>query len=65
MHNMTFVVRRSDKNGKQRTKEYEDEESARRAKQWLIDQGVTLVDIALKKKEYSNASRENVLLPHL
>ena len=65
MHNMIFVVRWSDKNGKQCTKEYEDEESARRAKQWLIDQGVTLVDIALKKKEYSNASRENVLLPYL
>lgn len=51
MHNMVFVVRWSDENGKSQSKEYKDEATARKAKAWLLDRGVKAVDIAIKNKK--------------
>ena len=53
MQNLKFVVRWTDPSGKTHKKEYDDEKSARRAKEWVLNQGATSADIAvlLVKKE--------------
>lgn len=43
-----FVVRWQEKDGTQHTKRYPDEAAARRAKQWLLDNGALSVDIAIR-----------------
>ena len=53
MQNLKFVVRWTDPNGKTHKKEYDDEKSATKAKQWVLDQGAASADVAvlLVKKE--------------
>lgn len=46
--NGSFVVRWEDKNGKQHRREYTTETDARKAKQWLLDNGALSVDIAIR-----------------
>lgn len=43
-----FIVRWQGKDGAQHTKRYPDEAAARRAKQWLLDNGALSVDIAIR-----------------
>lgn len=54
MQNLKFVVRWTDPSGKTHKKEYDDEKSAIKAKQWVFDQGATSADVAvvLVKKEH-------------
>lgn len=43
-----FIVRWQEEDGTQHTKRYTDEAVARRAKQWLLDNGALSVDIAIR-----------------
>lgn len=43
-----FIVRWQEKDGTQHTKRYPDEAAARRARQWLLDNGAPSVDIAIR-----------------
>ena len=54
MQHLKFVVRWSDQESKNHRKEYNDEPAARKAKQWLLDNGATSADIAVQmgNKEY-------------
>lgn len=47
MQRLKFVVRWTDADGKSHRKEYDVEKDARKAKDWLIDNGATSVDIAI------------------
>ena len=47
MRHHKFVVRWTDAAGKNHSKEYESEPAAKKAKQWLLDQGAVSVDIAV------------------
>lgn len=49
MNSVTFIVRWLDKDGKKHSKPYSDELTARKAKQWLIRNGASGVDIAIHK----------------
>lgn len=42
-----IMVRWTDKDGKERSKVYDDEPTAQKAKKWLIDNGTDTVDIAI------------------
>ena len=46
----TLILRWTDDKGNQQTKEYTDEPTARKAKAWLLERGVTDVDIAIRVK---------------
>ena len=48
MMNCTFTVRWSGKDGVPHHKSYDSETEARRAKQWLLDNGALSVDIAVR-----------------
>lgn len=54
MQHLKFVVRWTDRDGKNHSKEYGDDPSARKAKQWLLDNGALSVDVAVSmgKREY-------------
>lgn len=47
MKNVKFVVRWTDADGKNHSKSYDDEPAAKKAKQWLLDNGATSVDVAV------------------
>lgn len=47
MQHLKFVVRWTDKEGKNHSKTYGDEPAARKAKTWLLDNGAVSVDIAI------------------
>lgn len=46
---MKLIVRWTDNEGKEHSKEYDDEATAAKAKKWLIENGITAVDIAIIK----------------
>ena len=48
MPNFRFIVRWTDSDNKEHLKIYGDETTARKAKKWLIEQGVLSVDIAVR-----------------
>jgi len=54
MQHLKFVVRWTDKEGGEHRKDYGDEPQARKAKQWLLDNGALSADIAvsINNKEY-------------
>lgn len=56
MIGVTFVVRWQDENAKPRSKSYDNEVDARKAKQWLLEHGAPSVDIAV-----ALAGRERLL----
>ena len=43
-----LIVRWTDKQGKQCSKEYTDENTARKARDWLTENGIEDADIAIK-----------------
>jgi hypothetical protein len=47
MQHLKFVVRWTDGEGKDHSREYDTEKDARKAKDWLTDNGATSVDIAI------------------
>jgi len=47
MQHLKFVVRWTDQDNKNHSKEYGDGPAARKAKAWLIDRGALSVDIAV------------------
>lgn len=47
MKNVSFVVRWTDAEGKNHSKSYDDERAARKAKEWLLDNGAVSVDVAV------------------
>ena len=47
MHNIKLVVRWNDKEGKSHRREYDDEPKARKARDWLMENGASDVDIAI------------------
>ncbi len=47
MQKLKYVVRWSDRDGSDKSKEYDDEKSARKAKEWLLNNGSSSVDIAV------------------
>lgn len=47
MHNLKFVVRWTDQDGKNHRREYSTEKDARKAKDWLTEKGAPSVDIAI------------------
>ena len=42
-----LILRWTDQDGKPQSKRYDDEQSARKAKKWLLDRGALQVDIAI------------------
>lgn len=54
MQHLSFTVRWTDKEGMNHSKTYGDEPAAKKAKQWLLDNGAVSVDIAVAigTKEY-------------
>lgn len=58
MKNVQFVVRWTDAEGKNHSKSYDDEPAARKAKQWLLDNGAVSVDVAVSMngREYKGRS---------
>ena len=57
MQHLKFIVRWSDQEGKNHRKEYDDEPAARKAKQWLLDNGAASADIAVQmgSREYRSS----------
>lgn len=47
MQHLKFVVRWTDQDGKNHSKEYGDDPAARKAKAWLLERGAVSVDIAV------------------
>lgn len=60
MQHLKYVVRWTDQDGKNHSKEYDDDPAARKAKAWLIDRGAPSVDIAVRSRgvEYSSESSD-------
>lgn len=58
MKNVSFVVRWTDGDGKNHKKGYNDEPAARKAKEWLLNNGATSVDIAISMngREYGGGA---------
>ncbi len=56
MQHLKFIVRWEDRDGKPQRKEYDSEPAARKAKQWLLDNGAASADIAVQmgSKEYKS-----------
>lgn len=57
MQRLKFVVRWTDADGKNHRKEYDAEKDARKAKDWLIDNGATSVDVAVSMGDREIASK--------
>ncbi len=55
MQHLKFIVRWEDRDGKPQRKEYDSEPAARKAKQWLLDNGAASADIAvsINNREYA------------
>lgn len=58
MQHLKFVVRWTDAEGKSHRKEYDTEPAARKARQWLIDNGAPTADVAvsINGKEHQESS---------
>jgi len=54
----TLLLRWTDDKGNQQVKEYTDEPTARKARDWLLEHGATNVDIAIRL-ETRNTSAED------
>lgn len=65
MQRLKFVVRWTDADGKNHRKEYDVEKEARRAKDWLNDNGATSVDIAISMngRETKTAEQPSSMFP--
>lgn len=57
MQHLKFVVRWTDQEGKNYSKEYPNDPAARKAKAWLIERGAVSVDIAVSIKGKEMQSR--------
>jgi hypothetical protein len=57
MQHLKFIVRWSDQEGNNKRKEYDSEPAARKAKQWLLDNGAASVDVAVQMggREYKGS----------
>lgn len=65
MQRPKFVVRWTDQDGNDKRREYDAEKDARKAKDWLIDNGAASVDIAIRVggREVNSASPEPSMFP--
>lgn len=57
MQRLKFVVRWTDADGKNHRKEYDTEKEARKARDWLNDNGATSVDVAISMGDREYASK--------
>lgn len=61
MQHLKFVVRWTDTDGKNHSKDYGDEPSARKAKAWLLERGAVSVDIAVSMGDREFRSNGGVI----
>lgn len=55
MNNLKFVVRWVDREGRDQTKIYPSEKEARKARDWLLDNGAKNADYAIRIKNKDHA----------
>lgn len=65
MQHLKFVVRWTDGEGKNHRREYDTEKDARKAKDWLTDNGATSVDVAVSMsgREIAAKPQESSMFP--
>ncbi len=61
MQYLKYIVRWTDQDGENHRREYDDEKDARKARDWLLENGAPSADVAIKmgEREYTTDKTES------